>query len=234
MSNSYFDFKQFRVYHDLCAMKVGTDGVLLGAWAHGSERVLDVGTGSGLIALFMAQRYPEARITAIDIDWDAYRQTLMNKMASPFNSRITVKHVDFQHLLDGLFGSIVCNPPFFKNSLHCPDDKRTLARHDTALSATDLMHHASRLLSLGGELSIIIPAELRRLYDSEALFAGLAPSRAYLIKTTRYKAVSRCLLAYLKGRHVAVDERQVCLLDEDGKSSEWYKSLTEDFYLNNL
>jgi len=234
MSNSYFDFKQFRVRHDLCAMKVGTDGVLLGAWANGGKRVLDIGTGSGLIALCMAQRYPSAAITAIDIDEGACWQAAINAEASPFKGRIKVCHAALQEFSGGAFDAIVCNPPFFNGSLRCPDPKRTLARHAESLPANMLFRHAARLLADGGELSVIIPSELRRLYDSEALIAGLASSRAYLIKTVAHKPANRCLAAYRKEPATDFDEQTVCLTDEKGQPTPWYKELTKDFYINNL
>lgn len=231
MSNSYFKFKRFTVHHDLCAMKVGTDGVLLGAWATGGQRVLDVGCGSGLIALCMAQRFPTADVTAIDVDEGACRQTAINAEASPFANRITVKKVLFQQLCNVNFDAIVCNPPFFKDSLKCPDPQRTLARHASSLTAFDLMHHAVCLLTAGGTLSVIIPTALRADYDSEALFAGLTPSRAYRIKTVSRKPAGRCLLEYRKGSVSDFIEQQICLNDDSGERSEWYRTLTEEFYL---
>lgn len=234
MSNTYFEFKHFTVHHDLCAMKVGTDGVLLGAWAKGGERVLDVGTGSGLIALCMAQRYPAAAVTAIDVDEDACRQAVKNVELSPFNGRINVEKAALQQFDGGLFDSIVCNPPFFKDSLHCPDPQRTLARHSSTLGAGDLFRHSARMLAEGGELSVVIPMALRGEYDGEALMSGLTLSRAYIINTVPHKAASRCLLAYRRGCIAAIEERQVCLNDSTGQRSQWYKELTADFYLNNL
>lgn len=226
MSNSYFAFKHFTVRHDLCAMKVGTDGVLLGAWANGGQRVLDAGTGSGLIALCMAQRFPSASVTAIDIDSGACRQAQINAEQSPYKDRITVKQVSLQQLDEPLFDAIVCNPPFYKNSLHCSDEQRTLARNAAALPPEDLFRHATRLLAEDGELSVIIPNILRNEYDSEALIVGLRLSRAYVIKTMPHKPASRCLLAYRKGAVGGVEEAHVCLNDSTGKPSEWHKSLT--------
>lgn len=231
MSNSYFEFKRFTVRHDLCAMKVGTDGVLLGAWATGGHRVLDVGCGSGLIALCMAQRFPEAAVMAIDIDEGACRQTEINTKASPFANRITVRQVPFQQLCGVGFDAIVCNPPFFKNSLKCPDSRRTQARHASSLTAFELMRHTAGLLTAGGTLSVVIPTDLRADYDSEALFAGLTPSRAYIISTVPRKSACRCLLEYRKGSVSDFIEQHVCLNDDSGERSEWYRTLTGDFYL---
>lgn len=234
MSNDYFEFRRFTVHHELCAMKVGTDGVLLGAWAHGGRRVLDVGTGSGLIALCMAQRYPGAHVTAIDIDPGACRQAAVNAAASPFGDRISVHETALQNMEEGMYDSIVCNPPFFKDSLECPDRRRTLARHASALPARDLFRNAARLLTDDGELSVIIPQTCRDDFDSEALFAGMYPSRACLIRTVSRKPVSRCLLAYCRQAVGTVEETQECLNDDGGKRSAWYSALTAPFYLNNL
>ena len=96
MSNSYFRFQQFTVHQDRCAMKVGTDGTLLGAWARGGRRILDIGTGTGLIALMMAQRFPQAVVTAVDIDEDAVGQASENVAASPFAGRIAVEQADIR------------------------------------------------------------------------------------------------------------------------------------------
>ena len=120
MPNDSFRFKQFLVRQDLCAMKVGTDGTLLGAWARGGERILDVGTGTGLIALMMAQRFPQARVTGIDIDEAAVRQSVINVGSSPFAQRITILQQACQ-AMQGTFDAIVSNPPYFEQSLECPD-----------------------------------------------------------------------------------------------------------------
>lgn len=234
MSNNYFSFKRFTVRHDLCAMKVGTDGVLLGTWARGGRRILDAGTGSGLIALCMAQRFSEAMITAIDIDCEACKQAQINAEASPFASRITVRNASLQTFEDAEFDAIVCNPPFYKDSLQCPDKRRTLARHASSLTANDLMSHAARLLRQGGELSVVVPSDLRGEFDGEALFANLRPSRVCMVRTVERKAASRCLMAWRKGTAEAVEETEVWLNDNDGQRSEWHKRLTHDFYLNNL
>jgi len=134
MPNPWFQFKQFTVWHDKCAMKVGTDGVLLGAWAdmEQARSILDVGTGSGLIALMAAQRNLTAAITAIDIDESAIIQARENFDRSPWVNRLTAEPIsleDFAGSTDAMFDVIVSNPPYFHQSLHSPDKKRTLARH---------------------------------------------------------------------------------------------------------
>ena len=139
-----FQFKRFVIEQDLCAMKVGTDGVLLGAWADGGKRILDIGAGTGLIALMMAQRFTDALITGVELDGDACRQAMENVANSPFSDRVGLLNesiqcfaakTEYQHTFD----AIVCNPPFFENSLRNRDEKETLARHNDLLPWTDLV-----------------------------------------------------------------------------------------------
>lgn len=253
--NNYFRFQQFTIRQDRCAMKVGTDGTLLGAWAslpsplpkererlnaqpssppteggRGETFILDVGTGTGLIALMMAQRFPEAQVTGIDIDADAVSQAQENVAASPFADRITILQSDFSklssssYILRNSFSAIVCNPPFFTQSLRCPDGRRTTARHDETLSYRTLTDGARHLLSDNGELSVIIPVDQRKRMDNEAALAGLFCSRICLVRTSPHKDPKRCLLAYRK--HPAHQQTGELTL-----GSVEYKELTNDFYL---
>ena len=129
MGKGEFKFKRFTVRHDRCAMKVGTDGVLLGAWARGGRRILDVGTGSGLVALMMAQRFPEARVTGVEVDGEACRQAAENMAASPFAERMDARQGKIQAQdFPRPFDAIVCNPPFYMDdSPHSPDRRRAMA-----------------------------------------------------------------------------------------------------------
>ena len=221
-----FQFKQFTIRQDLCAMKVGTDGVLLGAWASGGRRILDVGTGTGVIALMMAQRFPDAQVTAIDIDEGAVCQAHANVASSPFASRVEVLHSslqDFPHTSS--FSSLVSNPPFFVDSLKAPDHQRSVARHTDTLSYAQLMQSASRLLSDDGELSVIIPFDYRRRMEDEALFAGFFPSRLCAVRTKEGKSPRRYLLAFRK--HPCPLQREELTIGSDA-----YRQLTRDFYID--
>lgn len=231
MSNSFFRFKQFTVWHDKCAMKVGTDGVILGAWANGGMNILDVGTGSGLIALFMAQRFPDAHVTAIDIDKDACMQACDNVRKSLLAPRISVIESSLQSFTAGKFDAVVCNPPFFNNSLKSDDEKRNIARHTDSLSYHELFRSVADLLDDTGEFSVVIPASCRSDFDMEALFAGLFPSRVCAVRTVSHKPVSRYLLAYRKNPIDRVEETFICLKGDLSLSPEWYVRLMEDFYL---
>lgn len=197
MGNVYFRFKQFTVWQDRCGMKVGTDGTLLGAWANGGNSILDIGTGTGLIALMMAQRFPKARLVGIDIDPEAVAQAQSNVSVSPFSSRVEILLQDVADAV-GQYDALVCNPPFFTGALKSPDAKRTLARHADTLSYRQLMHHAWRLLCDTGELSVVIPADCRGQLENEALLAGFFMSRECAVKTTWRKPPKRFLLAFRK------------------------------------
>lgn len=232
MSNNYFSFKQFTIHQDRCAMKVGTDGTLLGAWAdmptiRNTAAILDAGTGTGLIALMMAQRFTGATIRAIDIDPEAVAQAIANAQASPFAGRISVDHIALQDLHDGPFDAIVCNPPYFIDSLRCPDQKRTAARHADTLSYTDLMSAAFRLLTDDGELSVVIPAECLSRMHSAAAIAGLFVKRECGVKTTERKAPKRYLVAYTKHQPETDWGKSEIII-----GSNHYCHLLGSFYLN--
>jgi tRNA1Val (adenine37-N6)-methyltransferase len=234
MSNSYFQFKQFRVSQDRCAMKVGTDGTLLGAWARGGRRILDIGTGTGLIALMMAQRFPQSLVTAVDIDDDAVSQAVANVAASPFAGRVVVKNVDIRTMQlepgEAAYDAIVANPPYFNMSLKCPDSRRTMARHTDTLSYRDLMTTAHSLLDDRGEMTVVIPSECKDLLESEALQAGLSKVRECAVRTVPRKQPRRYLMAFAK--HPApVDFEEGVLETAPGVRSPWYTVLTKAFYL---
>ena len=235
MGKNSFQFKQFTVVQDLCAMKVGTDGTLLGAWADapiGASQILDIGTGTGLIALMMAQRFPEAQITGIDIDADATKQAQENIAASPFANRIMINRKDVTKITDKTgYDAIVCNPPYFVDSLTCPQDQRTLARHTVSLTYESLMHTASQLLKTEGILSLVIPADNQDNVESAAAFEGLFLNRICLIKTTPNKLPKRHLVEFRKHPVEQVRFEEQVLETSPGQRSEWYHNLTKDFYI---
>lgn len=230
MGNSCFHFRQFSVCQSECAMKVGTDGVLLGAWAAvpiqagPQPRILDIGTGTGIIALIMAQRHNCARVTGIDIDAQAVAQAAANVAASPFASRIKMLHVDVAMMTEGGYDAIVCNPPFFSHSLKCPDSRRSLARHDVTLNPRLLMQCVSRLMAENGCLSVVVPAEGAGQMESEALLAGFFKSRVCFVRTAAHKPVRRCLMAFT--RHPARLEREELTIGDAA-----YVELTKELYL---
>lgn len=227
-----FKFKKFTVSQDRCAMKVGTDGVLLGAWANGGSHILDIGSGTGLIALMMAQRYPNAEVEGVEIDREAAAQSLENISESPFHDRISVQAVALQAFRPSRkFDSIVTNPPFFVGSLTPPDRLRSVARHARTLRFADIFTFASEWLTDDGELSAVIPSESMDDFSAEAFIRGFFLTRQYGIKTAGRKPVRRYLLAFGKHRTMTFDNRTVVLSDGGGVRSEWYGNLTKDFYI---
>ena len=235
MSRDSFTFKQFVVHQDRCAMKVGTDGTLLGAWAELNQydgRVLDIGTGTGLIALMMAQRYLEAHVTAIDIDEMAVSQAAENVRNSPFTNRIKVLMADVKAFeTTEMFDSIVCNHPFFNNVLLCPDNQRTQARHTLSLSYRDLMAAAWRLLSEEGLFSVIIPNNFFQQLESEAHLAGFFLTRVFCVRTIEGRPIKRYLLELSKKTHNELIKKDVVIEIAPNMRSEWYRELTQDFYI---
>ena len=216
-------------------MKVGTDGTLLGAWANapeGASRILDIGTGTGLIALMMAQRFPDAQIIGIDIDSDATIQARENVAASPFTDRIMINREDATKFEDKEgFDAIVSNPPYFVDSLTCPGEQRTMARHAVTLNYQTLMHTANKLLKNDGIISIVIPTENIEDINSVAACEGLFVARICKIKTTPNKQPKRQLVEIRKHPVDKIDYCEEILEDNPGHRSEWYHNLTKDFYI---
>lgn len=236
MSNPYFRFKQFTVWHDQCAMKVGTDGVLLGAWANAdnSSTLLDIGTGSGLIALMLAQRYPQMHIQCIDIDKAATIQAADNFSKSDWSTRLQAIHISLEQFASACtmpFDVIVSNPPYFQQSLHSPDEQRTTARHTTQLTYDSLLHHSRQLLSEDGSLHLILPVA-----EAESLLENLPKHKLFCHRKTYVhptpEAPPKRLLITLKKK--SGDIQQNSLVIESGIRHHYtqeYIQLTRDFYL---
>jgi len=236
MPNNYFQFKQFTVRHDQCAMKVGTDGVLLGAWANVSQcnRILDVGTGSGLVALMLAQR-SQALIDGVEIDEAAYKQATQNVAQSPWCKRIQTYHDSFQNFANNKFGSydlIVSNPPYFQNSLKTPEIKRTQARHTNELNYAELIYFSAALLSEVGILAIIIPSESFETMKQLAVSENLHLKHITRVKPLPEKNFKRVLLEFSKEKQLNFSEDELVIELQRHIYSEAYINLTRDFYLN--
>lgn len=228
-----FRFKQFEIEQDRCAMKVGTDGVLLGAWAQGGRRILDIGSGTGLISLMMAQRFPEAEVVGIDMDADACGQARENVMASPFRDRVEIECCRLQDFGGtGVFDAIVSNPPFFVDSLKNPDSKRTMARHTDSLPFRDLFAGVKRLLSDDGIFSAIVPVEVVEQFVAESCILGFYLIRKCGVKTVERKQPKRFMLSFAKHRILPYEEHVETMMDSQGNRSEWYRKITEEFYLS--
>lgn len=230
MANDYFRFKQFTISQDKCAMKVGTDGTLLGAWAQGGQKILDIGTGTGLIAIMMAQRFPEAKVTGVDIDSSAVEQAWENVRQSPFADRINIEEADVCQYT-GEYDCIVSNPPFFENSLVCPDSQRSMARHDTGLSYKNLFKAVKSLLTNEGVFSMVVPYDYKTRIYEEAALNGFFLHREWSVQTTPRKKPKRLLLAFALHSTESIDTGVGLIEDAPGLRSSWYTKLTSSFYL---
>ena len=224
-----FEFKQFSVDDEQCAMKVGTDGVLLGAWADVAEskHILDIGTGSGLIALMVAQRSVEAKVLGIDIDANAVCQARSNFAKSPWSERLTAEQCDVRELYtEQQFDHIVSNPPYFVETTESPYEARATARHATHLKFSDIIAVAERLLAEGGGLSVILPTDVAAMFRREA-FERLWLSRQTDVVTKLGETPRRTMMEFRKTLHPQNPRCHRLTMH-----STEYRELVKDFYLN--
>lgn len=233
MANDIFNFKQFSVRQDLAAMKVGTDGVLLGAWASVgvAQSALDIGTGTGLVALMLAQR-SNAHIHAIELDEAAYHQAVLNFKASPWSEYLNAVLADFKTYDPALkYDLIVSNPPYFNQSLKNPCDKKSLARHTDSLNYAELIKGAAKLLEDTGRFCVVLPAAEKLNFKEIAAQYDLKLNKTLNVKPTPGKPSKRVLMEFsFLGTAEEVDE---LIIEEFGRHqySDAYKQLTKDFYL---
>ena len=230
-------FKKFSIEQSDCAMKIGTDGVLLGAWTDctNSKNILDIGTGTGVIALMIAQRNPEATIKAIEIDQQAAKQAQQNVDHSDWSQNITVINQsiqDYQREMDDTFDHIITNPPFFTGGTLSRSQDKTSVRHTTKLSHNDLLGAIRNLLAPTGTCSLILPdiegyrcIELARTYN-------LHPQRVTEVYPDQSKPLERLMITLGKKERQDYPADKLYIRDADTKDfSQQYRELTKDFYL---
>lgn len=236
MSNQSFQFKQFSVHQDQCAMKVGTDGVLLGAWTpliNNPYTILDIGTGTGVVALMLAQRSNAEQIDAIEIDDNAYEQATENFENSPWNDRLYCYHAgldEFVDEVDEVFDLIVSNPPFYTEDYKSGNDQRDLARFTDSLSFEELIEAADFFLSDNGIFSVIIPFKEEEKFISLCQERNLFPLKITRVKGTPTTEIKRSLLAFTRIEQTPLINELVIEISRHQYTDE-YKELTKDFYL---
>lgn len=234
MNNNRFEFKKFIIKQDACAMKIGTDAVLLGAWSKfecGDKcRILDIGTGTGILAIMAAQKMPEAKITAIEIDADAAMQARENADNTEWKDNIKVISDNISNYKDEeLFDYIITNPPYFDKSLKCPDKQRNTARHTDSLTFTELAENICRLLKPDGSSYIIIPSDAEDNLCNAAINSNLYPSHKVNIITREGQKPKRIIIVF-KHKTSSYTEEYITIRDKDGYYTEQYVNLTKDFY----
>jgi tRNA1Val (adenine37-N6)-methyltransferase len=234
MANNYFTFKQFTIYQDKSAFKVGTDGVLLGAVTDvdGVKKILEIGTGTGLIALILAQR-SDAEIVAIEPDFESWCQACENVNRSKWNSRIKVLNSDLQSYLPetGKFDLIVTNPPYFTDSLRNPDPRKSTARHNDSLTSEELLKGVTRLLEENGKFQLILPYVEGNIFIAEAVRYGFFCNSILKIRPLPDSDIRRLILTFSRIKTLPAEK---FLTIEKGKRHEFtaeYINLTKEFYL---
>lgn len=233
--NNYFQFKQFRVNQEHSAMKVGIDGVLLGAWANvdNCNTILDIGTGTGLIALMLAQR-TQARITAIEIEKNAAKEATENVAQSPWKDRVEVQHVSLQKFVADTtshFDLIVSNPPFFQNSLKAKNESRSLARHSDSLPYKVLLNAVAHLLTEEGRCAFIFPESSLNEITNLARINKLHITRITRVSPNKQKPTNRILIEMGK-KEVSTTSNFLSIYNPDGSWNATFKQLTRKYYLN--
>lgn len=231
-----FTFKQFFVAHDRCAMKVGTDGVLLGAWAPvaNAQHILDIGSGSGLVALMLAQRSPAANIDAVELEASAAQQANENFIESPWAERLHVFAEDInqfalthaQH-----YDVIVSNPPYFESAVACRDEARTTARYTETLTHDALLDCARALIKPDGQFCVVLPYDIGLAFERNAQSRGWFTGQRVDIRDRPGKPLNRMLLVLSLHPQQAIVQ-ELAIREELNVYSNEFRQLITDFYLN--
>lgn len=234
MANNYFSFKKFTIWQDKSAFKVGTDGVLIGAVADvtGAANILDIGAGTGLISIMLAQR-SKAAITAIEPDRESFVQACENVARCDWSDRISLEHTDLQrfNLNKQKYDLIVTNPPYFCDSLKSPDPRKSAARHNVSLNSSEILEGTVRCMKEEGILQLILPYVEGNIFIAEAAQYGLYCNSILKIKPLPTSEIRRLILTFSRIKKIPVES---FLTVEHGKRHEFteeYKILTKDFYL---
>lgn len=231
-----FSFKQFTIQQDRCAMKIGTDGVLLGAWApvfHNPYNILDIGTGTGIIALMLAQRSKAEQIDAIEIDDEAYEQATENFENSPWNDRLYCYHAGLDEFVDEVeetFDLIVSNPPFYTDEYKSGDIQRDAARFTDSLPFEELVEAADFFLSDNGVFALIVPFKEEEKITMLCHERELFPLKITRVKGTPSAEIKRSLLAFTRIEQNPLIDELVIETARHQYTPE-YIALTKEFYL---
>ena len=234
---SLFQFKQFAVNQDQCAMKIGTDGVLLGAWTpieNHVNTILDIGTGTGIIALMLAQRSNAQQIDALEIDENAYEQAVDNFENSPWSDRLFCFHAGLDEFVEepeDEYDLIISNPPFYTDDFRSENEKRDLARFQEAMPFEDLIEAAALLLSETGIFSVIIPFKEEEKFIALANEYDLFPIKITRVKGTPTSEIKRSLLAFRKYELPVLLADELIIETSRHQYTAEYIALTKDFYL---
>lgn len=235
--NAHFRFKQFTVRQDQCAMKVCTDACVLGAWAdvEDADRILDIGAGTGLLSLMVAQRNSYAMIDAVEIDAEAFYQAGENVEQSPFHDRITLFHSAVQEFVsDHQYDVVITNPPFFQSDLLSPIDKKNIAHHAKSLDFSELLAAIDRLTKPEGKVNVLFPVEEANQFIEKAESAGWILTRKLTLFHQEDKKAFRVLMLFRRAEfaHNVHVESDLYIYEKDGVTHDpRFKKLLKAFYL---
>lgn len=231
-----FEFKQFTIEQDRCAMKIGTDGVLLGAWVSVKNKpfsILDIGAGTGIIALQLAQRSKAEMVDAIEIDENAYEQCVDNFENSPWGDRLFCYHAsleEFVEEIEGKYDIVISNPPFYSEDYKTTDESRDMARFNDALPFDELIESASQLLSDEGIFAVIIPRKEEENFIKMASEVNLFPNRICRVRGNETSEEKRSMLEF-SFEKISPKIENLTIETSRHDYTEEYKKLVQDFYL---
>ncbi len=234
---SQFHFKQFSVFHEKSAMKVGTDAVLLGAWAFRNEvalngRGLDVGCGCGVMALMMAQRFPKMIWQGIELHAAAFEEAKQNVSNSPFSHRVNIVQGDFlSEPITPQWDMVICNPPFYQNTLSSADEARNMARQERFLMPELFLEKVWQVTFASGRLAAVLPLDRKEFWKNAAQLVGWKLNRECAVKGHAEIQANRYLLEWSKVPITKVEIHELILEESRGMRSAAYQDLTQDFYL---
>jgi tRNA1Val (adenine37-N6)-methyltransferase len=235
LTGSYFQFKQFTIYQDECAQKVSTDSCIQGAWTPlypSIAHALDIGTGTGLLALMLAAREPSLQIIALEIDEKTAAQASSNVLKAPYAARVQVSHGDVKSFqFERQFDLIICNPPFFSKSLLSSDPKKNAAHHDVTLSYRDIIESWDSWLLPDGFASILLPSEQFELFTTQAAAGGYTPIERLLVQHTASKPVKRIVGIFKRGQPLPPQDQRLEIKLSNNEYSPEFIRLMQPFYL---
>jgi len=240
MPNSYFQFKQFTIHQDRCAMKVTTDGCLFGAWVAKSLsvdsqlEVFDAGTGTGLLSLMLAQKHPALKIDSVEIDKEAYRQAKENVQVAPFGGGINVIHGDLRtFIFQKKYDIIISNPPFYEKEIKSGNEKKNMAHHHAALLIEELLSIIKKIIAPKGSFYLLLPfkrnKEIQSLLKTQSLFI----SQLILIRQSVNHDYFRIMLkGEMTDGHAETSIDEISIWNEQQQYTDAFRDLLKDYYLN--
>jgi len=240
MANTYFQFKQFVVHQELCAMKVCTDSCVFGAIVASQSnentiQALDIGSGTGLLSLMLAQQLPNTYVDAVELDYNAYSQSVQNFAASSFSKKLIAHHIDIhQYVITSVktYDLIICNPPFYTQHLKSPKSENNKAKHNDTLTPNNLAEMVAKLLSPDGIFWLLIPISESELYIQNMVQNGLYIYAQYAVMDRETLPAFRKIISFTKQENSNVSAHEICIKNLDNTYTSTFIALLKNYYLH--